>query len=126
MYGMYPNDLHWRINSAFILVIGLGFMGYFFKDNLKKYLTLYYVVIYPFIALLFIYFFISGGPIFFDFSYGIIALVVSIIIGFFIPSKFKMYYFIIVPITNIKAEFILQCRSLGYIPYINLLNHTFI
>ena len=25
MYGMYPNDLHWRINTAFILVIGLGF-----------------------------------------------------------------------------------------------------
>ncbi len=55
--------------------------------------------IYQLIALLFIYFFISGGPIFFDFSYGIIAAVISIIIGFFIPSKFKMYYFIIVPIT---------------------------
>ena len=23
MYGMYPNDLHWRINSAFILVLSL-------------------------------------------------------------------------------------------------------
>ncbi len=56
-------------------------------------------LIYPFIAFLFIFFFISGGPVFFDFSYGIIALVASIILGFFIPSKFKMYYFIIVPIT---------------------------
>ena len=36
MYGMYPNELHWRINSAFLLVIGLGFVGYFFKENLKK------------------------------------------------------------------------------------------
>ena len=61
MYGMYPNDLHWRINSAFILVIGLGFMGYFFKDNLKKYLALYYVIIYPIIAFLVIYYLISGG-----------------------------------------------------------------
>ena len=40
MYGMYPNELHWRINSAFLLVIGLGFVGYFFKENLKKYLAL--------------------------------------------------------------------------------------
>ena len=23
MYGMYPNELHWRVNSAFILVIAL-------------------------------------------------------------------------------------------------------
>ena len=43
MYGMYPNELHWRINSAFILVIALGFVGYFFKENLKKYLALYYL-----------------------------------------------------------------------------------
>jgi general L-amino acid transport system permease protein len=61
MYGMYPNELHWRINSAFILVIGLGFAGYFFKDNLKKYLALYYVIIYPLIAFLVIYYLISGG-----------------------------------------------------------------
>ena len=61
MYGMYPNELHWRINSAFILVIALGFVGYFFKENLKKYLALYYVVIYPIIAFLIIYYLISGG-----------------------------------------------------------------
>ena len=61
MYGMYPNELHWRINSAFLLVIGLGFVGYFFKENLKKYLALYYVVIYPIIAFLIIYYLISGG-----------------------------------------------------------------
>ena len=61
-------------------------------------MTLYYVVIYPLIAFLFIFFFISGGPVFFDFSYGIIAAILSIIIGFFIPSKFKFYYFLIVPL----------------------------
>ena len=58
MYGMYPNDLHWRINSAFILVIALGFVGYFFKENMKKYLALYYVIIYPIIAFLIIYYLI--------------------------------------------------------------------
>ncbi len=61
MYGMYPNDLHWRINLAFILVIALGFFGFFLKDNLKKYLALYYVIIYPIIAFLVIYYLISGG-----------------------------------------------------------------
>ena len=99
MYGMYPNAEQWRINLSFIALALLGSVGYFATEKFKKYLTLYYVVIYPFIAFLFIFFFISGGPIFFDFSYGIIAAVISIIIGFFIPSKFKFYYFIFVPIT---------------------------
>ena len=56
MYGMYPNEFHWRINTAFILVISLGFVGYFMKENLKKYLALYYVIIYPVIAYLVIYY----------------------------------------------------------------------
>ena len=99
MYGMYPNEEQWRINLSFISLVFLGSVGFFATEKFKKYLTLYYVVIYPIISFLFIFFFISGGPIFFDFSYGIIAAVISIIIGFFIPSKFKMYYFIIVPIT---------------------------
>ncbi len=99
MYGMYPNAEQWRINLSFIALALLGSVGYFATEKYKKYLTLYYVVIYPFIAFLFIFFFISGGPVFFDFSYGIIAAVISIIIGFFIPSKFKFYYFIFVPIT---------------------------
>ena len=99
MYGMYPNAEQWRINLSFISLAFLGSVGFFATEKLKKYLTLYYVVIYPIIAFLFIFFFISGGPIFFDFSYGIIAAVISVIVGFFIPNKFKMYYFIIVPIT---------------------------
>ncbi|MDA9695597.1 amino acid ABC transporter permease, partial [Candidatus Pelagibacter sp.] len=99
MYGMYPNPEQWRINLSFIALAFLGTIGFFATEKFKKYLTLYYVVVYPVIAFFFIFFFISGGPIFFDFSYGIIAAVISVIIGFFIPSKFKMYYFIIVPIT---------------------------
>ena len=99
MYGMYPNAEQWRINLSFISLAFLGSVGFFASEKFKKYLTLYYVVIYPIIAFLFIFFFISGGPIFFDFSYGIIAAVISVIAGFFIPNKFKMYYFIIVPIT---------------------------
>ena len=61
MYGMYPNELHWRINVAFILVIGLGTVGFFTTEKIKKYLPLYYVIIYPIIAFLIIYYLISGG-----------------------------------------------------------------
>ena len=99
VYGMYPNAEQWRINLSFISLTALGLVGFFAPEKYKKYLTLYYVVIYPFISFLFIYFFISGGRIFFDFSYGIIAAAVSIILGFLIPNKFKLYYFLIVPIT---------------------------
>ena len=61
VYGMYPNDLQWRINIAFILLIALAFVGYFATEKLKKFLTLYYVVIYPVIAFILIYYLISGG-----------------------------------------------------------------
>ena len=61
MYGMYPNELHWRINVAFVLVIALGMIGLFSTEKLKKYLPLYYVIIYPIIAFLIIYYLISGG-----------------------------------------------------------------
>ena len=78
MYGMYPNAEQWRINLSFVALVLLGSVGYFATDKFKKYLTLYYVVIYPLIAFLFIFFFISGGPVFFDFSYGIIAAILSL------------------------------------------------
>ena len=61
MYGMYPNELHWRINVAFVLVIALGMVGLISIEKLKKYLPLYYVIIYPIIAFLIIYYLISGG-----------------------------------------------------------------
>jgi len=123
VYGMYPNDEQWRINLSFISLGLLGSVGYFATEKFKKYLTLYYVVIYPIIAFLFIFFFISGGPIFFDFSYGIIALVVSIIVGFFIPSKYKMYYFLIVPITfYILLKYVLFYEELFELGKIEALN----
>mgnify|MGYP001157100303 FL=1 len=61
VYGMYPNEHQWRINVSFVLLIGLAFVGYFSGEKFKKYLTLYYVIIYPIIAYLLIYFLISGG-----------------------------------------------------------------
>ena len=61
MYGMYPNEQHWRINVAFLLVIGLGTFGLFATEKMKKYLALYYVAIYPVLAFLIIYYLISGG-----------------------------------------------------------------
>ncbi len=61
VYGMYPNDLQWRINISFVLLIALAFVGYFATEKLKKFLTLYYVVIYPIIAFILIYYLISGG-----------------------------------------------------------------
>ena len=61
MYGMYPNGEQWRINLSFIALALLGSAGYFAPEKLKKYLTLYYVVIYPLIAFILIYYLISGG-----------------------------------------------------------------
>ena len=56
VYGMYPNDYQWRINISFILLIALAFVGYIPSEKLKKFLTLYYVVIYPIIAFILIYY----------------------------------------------------------------------
>jgi len=61
VYGMYPNELQWRINISFVLLIALAFVGYFPSQKLKKFLTLYYVAIYPIIAFIVIYYLISGG-----------------------------------------------------------------
>ncbi len=61
MYGMYPNDFHWRINTAFIFLISFAFVGYFMRGKLKNYITFYYAILYPIIAFLIINFLISGG-----------------------------------------------------------------
>ena len=61
IYGMYPNELQWRINISFILLIALAFVGLIPSEKIKKFLTLYYVVIYPIIAFILIYYLISGG-----------------------------------------------------------------
>jgi len=61
IYGMYPNEFQWRINISFILLIALAFIGIIPSEKIKKFLTLYYVVIYPIIAFVLIYYLISGG-----------------------------------------------------------------
>ena len=61
MYGMYPNEFHWRINTAFMILIGFAFVGYFMRGKLKNYITFYYAILYPIIAFLIINFLISGG-----------------------------------------------------------------
>ena len=61
MYGMYPNDFHWRINTAFIALISFAFVGYFMRGKLKNYITFYYAIFYPIIAFIIINFLISGG-----------------------------------------------------------------
>ncbi len=61
LYGMYPNELQWRINISFVLLLALAFVGYFATERLKKFLTLYYVIIYPIIAYLLMFYLISGG-----------------------------------------------------------------
>tara|TARA_B100000029_G_scaffold383507_1_gene378938 strand:+ start:1208 stop:2482 length:1275 start_codon:yes stop_codon:yes gene_type:complete len=61
MYGMYPNEFHWRINIAFIILISFAFIGFFARGKYKNYLTFYYAIVYPIIAFLIIYFLISGG-----------------------------------------------------------------
>ena len=58
IYGMYPNELQWRINISFILLIALAFVGLIPSEKIKKFLTLYYVIIYPIIAFVLIYYLI--------------------------------------------------------------------
>ncbi len=61
MYGLYPNEFHWRINTAFIVLLGFAFVGYFMRGKLKNYITFYYAILYPIIAFIIINFLISGG-----------------------------------------------------------------
>ena len=63
IYGMYPNEFQWRINVSFILLIALAFVGLIPSEKIKKFLTLYYVVVYPIIAFILIYYLISGGAL---------------------------------------------------------------
>ena len=61
MYGMYPNGQIWRVNLAFIFLIFLAFVGFVTPQKYRNLLTLYYVLIYPIIAYILIYYLISGG-----------------------------------------------------------------
>ena len=61
IYGMYPDEEIWRINLSFIILLILAFVGLIPNKNLKKFLTGYYVIVYPIVAYLLIYYLISGG-----------------------------------------------------------------
>ena len=56
MYGMYPNEQIWRVNLAFIFLVVLAFVGFITPQKYRNLLTLYYVVIYPIIAFILIYY----------------------------------------------------------------------
>ncbi len=51
IYGLYPNDEIWRINLAFILLILTATFAIFSKPKLKKYIILFLLFIFPFIAI---------------------------------------------------------------------------
>ncbi len=51
----------WRVNLAFIFLVVLAFVGFITPQKYRNLLTLYYVVIYPIIAFILIYYLISGG-----------------------------------------------------------------
>tara|TARA_B100000579_G_scaffold207464_1_gene169473 strand:+ start:3328 stop:4599 length:1272 start_codon:yes stop_codon:yes gene_type:complete len=61
IYGMYPTSEIWRINISFILIIAFGLFGLFSNEKIKRYLLLYYAVVYPILAFIIIYFLVSGG-----------------------------------------------------------------
>ena len=61
IYGMYPASEIWRINISFILIIFFGLFGLFSNEKIKRYLILYYAVVYPILAFIIIYFLVSGG-----------------------------------------------------------------
>lgn len=51
IYGLYPNDEIWRINLAFILLILTATFAIFSKPKIKKYIILFLLFIFPFIAI---------------------------------------------------------------------------
>ena len=57
MYGLYPNAEIWRINLSFLMLIGLVTTGFFVPLKIKKYIIIFLLFIFPFIAINLI----SGG-----------------------------------------------------------------
>ena len=51
MYGMYPNEFHWRINTAFLILFVIVGISFFVSSKLKKYFILFLVFIYPFLGI---------------------------------------------------------------------------
>ncbi len=57
MYGLYPNAEIWRINLSFLTLIGLVISAFFVPVKIKKYIIIFLLFIFPFIAINLI----SGG-----------------------------------------------------------------
>jgi len=57
IYGLYPNAEIWRINLTFLMLIALVISGFFAPPKIKKYIIIFLLFIFPFIAINLI----SGG-----------------------------------------------------------------
>jgi len=57
IYGLYPNAEIWRINLSFLMLIVLVISGFFVPPKIKKYIIIFLLFIFPFIAINLI----SGG-----------------------------------------------------------------
>ena len=57
IYGLYPNAEIWRINLTFLMLIVLVISGFFVPPKIKKYIIIFLLFIFPFIAINLI----SGG-----------------------------------------------------------------
>jgi general L-amino acid transport system permease protein len=57
MYGLYPNPEIWRINLSFLMLIGLVISAFFVPVKIKKYIIVFLLFVFPFIAINLI----SGG-----------------------------------------------------------------
>jgi len=57
VYGLYPNSEIWRINLSFLMLIALVIFGFFAPVKIKKYIIIFLLFIFPFIAINLI----SGG-----------------------------------------------------------------
>ena len=57
IYGLYPNSEIWRINLSFLMLIGLVISAFFAAPKIKKYIIIFLLFIFPFIAMNLI----SGG-----------------------------------------------------------------
>ncbi len=57
IYGLYPNSEIWRINLSFLMLIALVISGFFVPPKIKKYIVIFLLFVFPFIAINLI----SGG-----------------------------------------------------------------
>jgi len=57
IYGLYPNAEIWRINLSFLMLIALVISGFFAPPKIKKFIIIFLLFIFPFIAINLI----SGG-----------------------------------------------------------------